>query len=57
MDTQATAPEDDDHRTQPPAMTIIGRLAHHGNDLLDSRRVCWIAHPLVTWRTASVVAG
>jgi hypothetical protein len=57
LDAQATTPENDDQRTQTPAMTVITGLAHHGDDLLDSRRVGWVPYSLVARYAASVITG
>jgi hypothetical protein len=56
LEAQAGAPQDDDHRSQAPAVTVIGRAAQHGHDLVDGRRIGRVAHPLVTRRPAGVVA-
>src|SRR5918995_1240729 len=39
LHAQATAPEHDDQCPQPPAMAIVGGLAHDRDDLLHARRV------------------
>jgi hypothetical protein len=39
VDARAAAPEHDDHRAQPPPVTVLGRVSHDGDDLLDGRRV------------------
>ncbi len=39
LDAQPTTPEHNNQRTQPPAVAIIARMAHHGDDLLLCRRV------------------
>jgi hypothetical protein len=46
LDTEPTAPEDADHGAQASAVAIISNLAHHGDDLLDRRRVGRVAPPL-----------
>jgi hypothetical protein len=33
IDAQPAAPEDDDDRPQPPAVTVIGGFAHYRDDL------------------------
>jgi hypothetical protein len=38
-------------------MAVVGCLAHHGDDLLDGRRVRGIELALVARRTAGVIAG
>jgi hypothetical protein len=48
LDAKPATPKDDDHGAQTSAVTITSNLAHHGDDLLDRRRVGWIVHPLVT---------
>ena len=37
LDAQPGAPQHDDNRAQPPAVTVIGGLAHHRDDLLHPR--------------------
>jgi hypothetical protein len=39
LDTQPGAPQNDDDRAQPPAVTVIGSVAHHRDDLIDGGRV------------------
>ena len=57
LDAQAGAPEHDDHRSHPPAVTVIGRVAHDRHDLLDRGRVGGVAHALVARRATGVIAG
>jgi len=57
LDAQAGAPEDDDHCSHTPAVSVIGRVAHHGNDLLHRRRVSRVADALVERRAPGVIAG
>jgi hypothetical protein len=54
MDPQSGAPQDDDQPAQPATVDTIAGAAHHGDDLLDRRRVGRIAHPLVARRTAGM---
>jgi hypothetical protein len=56
-DAQAAAPKHDDQGAPPPAMTVVGGLAHHGDDLLDGRRVRGIEPALVARRASGVIAG
>jgi hypothetical protein len=53
---QAGAPQHDDHRSQSPAVAVIGRVAHHRDDLVDRRRVGRVVHALVVRRPPGVVA-
>jgi hypothetical protein len=39
LDTEAAAPEHHYQRAQPEAVAVVGGLAHHGENLLDGRRV------------------
>lgn len=57
LDAKPATPKDDDHGAQPSAVAIGPNLAHHGDDLLDARRVGRVAHPLVAGRSSGVVAG
>ncbi len=57
LDAKPATPEDDDHGAQTSAVATTSNLAHHGDDLLDARRVGRIAHSLVAWRSSGVVAG
>ena len=57
LDAQAGAPKNDDHRSQPPAVAIVGRVAHDRHDLIDRRWVGRVAHALVARWAAGVVAG
>jgi hypothetical protein len=57
VNAQSAAPEHDDHCAQAPAVTVIGGVAHHGDDLLHRGRVGWVAQPLVAPRAPGVVAG
>jgi len=56
LNTQAGAPQDDDHRSRAPAVTVIGGMTHDGHDLLDDWRVGRVAHSLVARRPTGVVA-
>jgi hypothetical protein len=57
LDSQASAPEDDDHRAQPPAVAFVGGVAHHRDDLIDGGRVGRVEPALVARRAPGVVAG
>jgi hypothetical protein len=57
VDAQTGAPEHDDHRAQPEPVTIVGGVAHHANDLVDSGQVRRVQHALVARWAAGVVAG
>jgi hypothetical protein len=57
VDAQSAAPEHDDHGAQPPAVAVIGGVAHDRDDLLHRRRVGRVALPLVARRAPRVVAG
>jgi hypothetical protein len=48
------APQDDDQPAQPATVDAIAGAVHHGDDLLDRRRVGRVAHPLVARRTAGM---
>jgi hypothetical protein len=56
-DAHPGAPQDDDHRSHAPAVTVIGGVAHDRHDLLHRRRVGWVAHSLVARWPPRVVAG
>jgi hypothetical protein len=56
-DAQPGAPEHDDQAAQPVAVGARPGLAHHGDDLLDPRRVRRIVETFVSRRAAGVVAG
>jgi hypothetical protein len=55
-DPKPRAPEHDDQAAQAVAVDARTGVAHHRNDLLDSRRICWIAQTLVARWTPSVIA-
>jgi hypothetical protein len=57
LNAQPAAPEHDDQGPQASAVAIVGGLAHHGDDLLNGRRVGGIELPLVTGRATGAVAG
>jgi hypothetical protein len=57
VNAQPGAPEHDDHRAQPPAVSVIGGVAHDGDDLVDRRWVGGVAHAFVARWSAGVVAG
>ena len=50
VDPSPGAPEYDDQGTQTMAVAIIAGLAHHGDDLIDCRRVGRVALALIAWR-------
>ena len=56
LDPKPTTPQHHDQRPQPEPVTIGRRLAHHGDDLVDRRRIGRIDHPLVPGRAPGVVA-
>jgi hypothetical protein len=56
MDAQPAAPEHHDHGAQPPPVRVIAHVTHHADDLLDGRRIRWVAHPLIAGRTPGVKA-
>jgi hypothetical protein len=47
LNAQPGAPQDDDHRSHAPTVTVIGRVTHHRHDLLHRRRVGRVPHSLV----------
>ena len=47
LDPKPAAPKDDDHGAEPSAVAISANLAHHGDDLLDRRRVGRVAQSFV----------
>ena len=53
-DAQASAPEHDDQPAQPATVDTVAGVTHHGDDLLDRRRVGGVAHPLVARRPPGV---
>jgi hypothetical protein len=57
VDPQAGAPEHDDQSAQAIAVSGLAGFAHHGDDLLDPRRIGRVADPLVSRRAPGVVAG
>jgi hypothetical protein len=57
LDAQTGPPEDDDHRSHAPAVTVVGCVAHDRDDLVDGGWVSGIVHALVARRTAGVIAG
>jgi hypothetical protein len=52
LEAQPGAPQDDDHRSQPVAVTVVARVAHHGHDLVHGGPVCRVAHALVRHQKA-----
>jgi hypothetical protein len=63
-DPQSGSPEHDDEAAQsdavgviPGGVGVIPGGAHHGDDLLDRRRVCRILQTLVARRPSVVIAG
>jgi hypothetical protein len=57
LNAQAGAPKNDDHRSQPPAVAVVGGVTHDRHDLIDRRWVGRVAHALVARWAAGVVAG
>jgi hypothetical protein len=57
VDTKTGPPQHDDQPAQPPAVQIIAGDAHDRDDLLDGRRIGWLAQALVARRMTSVKAG
>ena len=47
LDPQPGAPEHYDQPANPRAARVVPRGAHDRHDLLNPRRIRWIAHPLV----------
>jgi hypothetical protein len=45
LDAQPGAPQHDDDRAQPPAVAVLAGVAHHGDDLLNRRRVGRVRSP------------
>jgi len=56
LHAQSAAPEHRDQRPDSCAVAIVTGVAHHGDDLLDGRRVRRVLLPLVARRTTSVIA-
>ena len=56
-DPQPRPPQHDDQRPHPQPVRAVPGTAHHPDDLLHSRRIGRILHPLVPWRAAGQVAG
>jgi hypothetical protein len=54
VNPQAGAPEHDDQRAQPAAVDAVAGVAHHGDDLLDRRRIGRVADPVVARRPAGM---
>jgi len=54
-DQHSPAASDQRAQTRPIGPPAGG--AHHGDDLLDGGRVCWVAPALVAGRAAGVIAG
>jgi hypothetical protein len=50
LDAKPGAPRHHDHRAQPEAVTVVGRVAHDSDDLVDRRRVDGVADANVAWR-------
>jgi hypothetical protein len=57
VDTQPRPPQHDEQATQPPPVPSATGRAHHGDDLLDGRRVRRVSLSRVAWRAAGVEAG
>ena len=56
VNAQAAAPEHNDHRAQPPAVTVTRGVPHDRDDLLDGRWVGRVPDPLVARRATGVIA-
>jgi hypothetical protein len=54
VNPQANTPEHDDQRAQPAPVDAVAGVAHHGDDLLDRRRIGRLADPLVARRATSM---
>jgi hypothetical protein len=57
LNAQPGPPQHDDHRSRTPAVTVIGGVAHHREDLIDRGWVSRMAHPFVARWAAGVVTG
>jgi hypothetical protein len=57
LDAQAGAPQDDDHCSHAPAVTVIVGVAHDRDDFVHGRGVGRVPHAFVARRPASVIAG
>jgi hypothetical protein len=55
LDARPGAPQDDDHRPDPPAVAVIWAVAQHGHDLVHRWRIRRVAHALVARRPAGVI--
>jgi hypothetical protein len=55
-DPQPGAPEQDDQGAESLSVGAIADGAHHGDDLLDGRRVGGVLLALVPRRTSAVIA-
>ena len=53
---QPSAPQQDDHRAKPVSVGTVVDRAHDGDDLLNGRRIRRVLVPLVSRRTAPVIA-
>jgi hypothetical protein len=54
VDANTGAPQHDDQPAQPPAVQTVAGDAHDRDDLLDGRRIGWIAQALVARRMTRV---
>jgi hypothetical protein len=54
LDPQPGAPQDDNQRADPPAADTLTGSAHHSDDLLHSRRIGRVSHPLVPRRATEM---
>jgi hypothetical protein len=56
-DPQSRTPQQHNQRTKSVTVGAVTDRAHHSHDLFNRRRVGGVLLALVSWRTASVVAG
>jgi hypothetical protein len=57
VDAQAGAPKHDDQSAQPRSVQAVSGVTHHRDDLLDGRRIGWIALALVARRRRACNPG
>jgi hypothetical protein len=50
LDAQPGSPQDHDQAAKPAAVGPSASDTHDGDDLLDLRRISWVAQSLVAWR-------
>ena len=55
-DPQPGAPEHNDQAAEPDRLVVGAGGVHHGNDLLDARKVGWVPLAFVAWRAALMEA-